>query len=264
MKIVSLHDKREIERFMRRNPFLHIYSIGDLDDFFWEHTVWYGLRDDEGQLREVVLLYTPLSLPPVLALTEPPLDDMRELLRSLFYLLPRRLYAHLTEGLRSTLEKEYKVTCHGTYCKMGLQDTSYLDKVDTSDVEQLSSSDLPELQELYRVSYPANSFDPRILETGYYYGVRREGHLVGVAGIHVYSQKYRVAALGNVTTHPRFRGQGIASAAVARLCQELLWSVDHIGLNVKSENESAVGAYRRLGFVPIATYEECTIESSWK
>ncbi|MBI4801807.1 MAG: hypothetical protein HY796_04710 [Elusimicrobia bacterium] len=37
-KIVFLHDKAKIESFLRKNTRLNIYGLGDLDDFFWEHT----------------------------------------------------------------------------------------------------------------------------------------------------------------------------------------------------------------------------------
>ena len=55
-----------------------------------------------------------------------------------------------------------------------------------------------------------------MLETGKYFGIRREGILVSVAGIHVYSPEYDVAALGNITTHPDFRGQGLGRKVTAR------------------------------------------------
>src|SRR5262249_59681854 len=35
MPIVSLHDRERIEPVLRRNVFLRIYALGDLDDFFW-------------------------------------------------------------------------------------------------------------------------------------------------------------------------------------------------------------------------------------
>ncbi|MEJ7708630.1 MAG: hypothetical protein WKF84_01940 [Pyrinomonadaceae bacterium] len=37
MRIVCLHSKVEIERLLRRNLYLHLYALGDLDDFFWRH-----------------------------------------------------------------------------------------------------------------------------------------------------------------------------------------------------------------------------------
>jgi ribosomal protein S18 acetylase RimI-like enzyme len=259
VKVASLHDKGEIERFLRRDTYLHVYSLGDLDDFFWPNTVWYALKEGD-EVREIVLLYTAPALPVMLALASGPPDDMRELLRQALRLLPKRIYAHLSPDVSSALESDYRIESHGTYYKMKLADPSRLAAVDTSVVLPLSAVDLREVRELYDVSYPGNAFDPRMLETGCYYGLWRDGRLAGVAGVHVYSAKYKVAALGNVVTHPNYRGQGIATATCAKLCRELLKTVDHIGLNVKADNVPALTSYKRLGFESIATYEECTLE----
>ena len=258
MKLVSLHDRGELERFFRRNTFLHIYSIGDLDDFFWPDTVWYGLADGD-RLHEVVLVYTALSTPVLIALSENS-ERMGELLRSVMKLLPRRIYAHLSPGLARVLEGEYRIESHGTYYKLGLMTDGRLGDADTSHVVPLDESDRADLQSLYDESYPANSFDSRMLETGQYFGVRRDGRLVGAGGVHVYSATHRVAAIGNVVTHLEHRGQGIATAVCARLCRSLLERVDHVGLNVKADNRSAIHAYERLGFERVATYEECSLE----
>ena len=42
MTAKELRDKNKIESFLRKNPFLHIYGLVDLDDFFWPRTTWYG------------------------------------------------------------------------------------------------------------------------------------------------------------------------------------------------------------------------------
>jgi ribosomal protein S18 acetylase RimI-like enzyme len=258
VKLVSLHSKEEIEGFLRRNTFLNIYSIGDLDDFFWGSTVWYALKDEE--IRELLLMYTGLGVPTLLALTGEPGGPVVQILRAVRHLLPRRFYAHFSEGLSSALAGEYHVQSHGTFHKMALTDTSQMSDVDTSEVVRLTAADLGEIYELYEVSYPGNWFDPRMLETGHYYGLRRDDRLLAAAGVHVYSPTYRVAAIGNVTTHPHFRGRGLATAVCARLCTALLQAVDHIGLNVKSDNASAIASYERLGFERIAVYEECSAE----
>jgi predicted GNAT family acetyltransferase len=83
---------------------------------------------------------------------------------------------------------------------------------------------------------------------------------VSVAGAHVYSPQYKVAALGNITTHPQFRGKGLARVVCAKLCQELLQTVNHIGLNVKVDNISVIACYCKLGFEPVATYEEYSLK----
>jgi len=253
VKTVSLHDKNEIEAFLRCNPWLHLYALGDLDDFFWPYTTWYVLKEGQ-QIEQLALLYTGTSLPVLLGLSENP--GMQALLHSILHLLPKRFYAHLSEGVVTVLAENYQIQSHGIHYKMALTNRCHLDRVDTSAVQQLGISDAKDLQELYRMSYPGNWFESRMLKTGYYYGVRRGGTWVSVAGVHLYSQQYKVAALGNITTHPQFREQGLAAAACAKLCQTLLPTVDHIGLNVKADNKKAIGCYAKLGFEPVATYEE--------
>jgi ribosomal protein S18 acetylase RimI-like enzyme len=258
--VVCLHAKDEVEGFCRRNPSLHLYAIGDLDDFFWPHTTWYALRA-AGQVQQLVLLYTGQTLPTVLALTEPPLGPMRDLLRELLRVLPRRFYAHLTDGVADVLADDYRLTTHGGFHKMTFADPSRSAGVDGSEAVPLSGADVDDLLALYRASYPGNWFVPRMLGTGFYYGIRRGPALVSVAGVHVYSRPYKVAALGNITTHPDARGQGLATAVTARLCQELLrGGIECIGLNVNAANHSAIACYERLGFARAADYGEYTAE----
>jgi RimJ/RimL family protein N-acetyltransferase len=257
MNPIMLHDKATIETVLRRQPFLHIYGLGDLDDFFWPYTTWYGWPAGS-QPTEIALLYTGAPLPVLLALSETP-AELARLVQAILHLLPARLYSHLSADLATTFQGTYQVEPHGRYAKMALTDPARVRQVDTAGVVQLGPAQLAELQALYQASYPGNWFDPRMLETGCYYGWRVAGQLVAVAGIHVYSPAYRVAALGNVTTHPTWRGQGLATKVVAKLGQTLLTHIDYIGLNVNLDNVAAIRCYERLGFERIATYEECLL-----
>ncbi len=259
MQAVCLHAKDEIEALLRRNPWLHLYAIGDLDDFFWQYTTWYGCRQDS-QIQHVVLVYTGSAVPTLLALSEEPVALMPPFLRSIMHLLPKRVYAHLSHDLLPVFAEQYHVHAQGLHYKMALTQPACLDDIDTSQVIPLALADLDDLKTLYQVSYPGNWFDPRMLETGHYFGIRRGKMLVSVAGVHVYSRRYRVAVLGNVTTHPAFRGQGLSTTVCARLCRELLNTVDHVGLNVKADNVGALATYQRLGFERIAEYEECWLD----
>ena len=139
---------------------------------------------------------------------------------------------------------------------MALRDPSPTQGIDCSAVEHLTGADLPAMLEFYARSYPGNWFDERMVATGQYYGLRENGQLVSIAGVHVYSQRYRVAALGNIVTHPAWRNRGYATLVTTRLCQELLDEVDHIGLNVKVDNIAAFACYKRLGFEIVAPYGE--------
>src|SRR6266566_5143484 len=180
MKAVCLHDKGTIEQFLRRNTWLHLYELGDLDDFFWQYTTWYAFKDAE-EIQELVLLYTGLELPTLLGITEG-LATMRDLLQSLMPLLPRRFYAHFSGDLASVFAHDYRIESHGLH--------------------------------------------------------------------------YKIGVLGNVTTHPDYRGQRLGSAVCAKLCKVLLETVDRVGLNVRADNASAIACYKRLGFEIIGEYDE--------
>jgi predicted GNAT family acetyltransferase len=260
MSLVSLHNKTEIEAFVRQNPILHLFELGDLDDFFWPYTVWYALKETS-TIRQLALLYLAVTPPVLLAYPDPPQEQMRQLLRSLLPLLPKRVYAHLHPGHLDIVSAAHHVHAHGRHYKMGLRDASQLIGDENVDVVSLTDADLPALERLYHESYPDNAFSARMLQTGWYYGVRQGSAIIAVAGLHVYSPTYRVAALGNVTTHPAVRSRGLARAVCARLCQDLRQQgIEHIGLNVKVDNTPAIALYRSLGFEPMAEFGAYTLE----
>jgi len=76
----------------------------------------------------------------------------------------------------------------------------------------------------------------------------------------VYSTVYRVAALGNITTHPEYRNQGLGRAVTTKICHSLGEKVDVIGLNVKQDNMAALSLYCSLGFKIFAEYGEFTLK----
>jgi RimJ/RimL family protein N-acetyltransferase len=255
VRVESVHDRGELAELLRRDPALHAYELGDLDDFFWPYTSWYRRGD------ALALLYHGSGLPTLLAFDRrDPAPGLVDLLHGMAPLLPRRFYAHLSPGAEGALANFFEAQPGGPHLKMALTDVARLHLASPAG-EVLSPVHLAELTALYEVAYPANWFDQRMLETGQYIGIRRDHRMVAVAGVHVWSPTYRVSALGNVTTHPDVRGQGLATAAVAALCRRLLDTVDHITLNVKADNLAAIAIYTRLGFTPIAEYSEFTFSA---
>jgi ribosomal protein S18 acetylase RimI-like enzyme len=257
MKTICLHSRKQIEAFLRKNVYLHIYAIGDLDDFFWQHTAYYALKDGN-EIQAIVLLYAELPLPTVHAISEQE-GVMQELLRSIFHILPSSFNAHLSPGVEQVFKEQHDIRPYGKHYKMALKNEPFMYDVDCSQVVRLTQNDLDEIFRLYKAGYPGNWFDPRMLETKQYFGIRLENRLVSIAGIHVYSEEYGVAALGNIVTHPDYRGNGFAKSVTARLCQSLSSSVDHIGLNVKADNAIAISLYEKLGFEVVSPYYECMV-----
>jgi ribosomal protein S18 acetylase RimI-like enzyme len=253
-----LHDKQIILTFLKRSQDLQIYCIGDLDDFFWPKTIWYGLLNN-GVIEAIALLYVGMETPTILAFEDKNIGYLRELLKQIKALLPKRFFAHLSPGLIDVFGKQSIVEDYGLHLKMALRKDSEV--IYDSNIRQLNINDLPYIQEFYKLSYPQNWFDMRMLETQKYFGYFIDKKLVGISGVHVYSAEYKVAALGNVATNPIYRGQGIAYKLTTTLCHNLQKSVDSIGLNVKADNDFAIRCYQKVGFEEIGKYDECLIDN---
>jgi ribosomal protein S18 acetylase RimI-like enzyme len=205
-------------------------------------------------------MYSGLTLPTLLALGDEDSPHLEGLIASITRLLPRRFYAHLSPGVEDILKTQYRLEPHGLHYKMALVDRCRAGDHAGEDVAALSAADLGDVLRFYAESYPGNWFEPQMLQTGAYFAKRIAGEIVSVAGVHVYSPTYRVAALGNVATHPAHRGRGHAKAVTGALCKHLLPSVDSLGLNVKADNAPAIRCYRALGFDIAASYEEWMVE----
>ncbi len=249
-----VHDLRELERFLRLDPELNIYGIGDLDPFFLPNTCWLARRTS-GVIDAAVLIYSGPGCPTVICLSRDT-APAAALLRSVDCLLPRRFHAHLSPGLGESFGAGWRIDGAGDYLRMALRDRAALIGLDTSPAEELSPEDADGLLEFYRQSYPENWFDPRMLETGHYFGVRQDGMIVSAGGIHVVSEKFRVATLGNIATMPEYRGRGFGSAVTGAVCASLMEGSEHIGLNVRAANIPAISCYRRLGFETVALFGE--------
>ncbi|MGC9366446.1 MAG: GNAT family N-acetyltransferase [bacterium] len=261
MKPEVIEDRQKIYCYFSKNTGLFIYSIGDLDDFFWNDCCFYCIKEDN-EIKSIALLYTGLSLPCFLAFYNDSTEKeyVEKLVLKLSGNLPGQFSTHLSPGISTYLTGFNQIIRQGRFYKMQLRSDNNVNKFSVEKVVKLGPEDINDIKQLYVESYPENWFDRKMLETGQYYGVRQQNKLVSIAGVHVYSPDYGVAALGNITTHPLWRGQGWGTAVTARLCRSLLQSVKVIGLNVKSDNLAAVSCYEKLGFEIIAEFDEFVVK----
>jgi ribosomal protein S18 acetylase RimI-like enzyme len=175
-------------------------------------------------------------------------------------MLPIRFWCHYYGSLESAFLSAFTREADlGKHYKMLLSSLSAeATKVDTRDVCQLQFENLEELQLLYSESYPGNYFTDFMLMTGKYFGIRQNGVLVSVCGVHVYSLEYQICALGNIATHPKYRGKGFSKKCIVRLIQSLEEKVKVITLNVKSDNTTAIHLYSKIGFEISYEYYEAS------
>jgi ribosomal protein S18 acetylase RimI-like enzyme len=258
MPLLELTDRATLAAFFRRNARAHVYELGDLDDFDWPHTCWFGWEHG-GRLEQVALLYSEPSVPVLIAIAEEPGASMVSLLGELLPTLPAVLDVHVSPPLLDVFRNRYEVEAAEPHLKLALARTDLLAS-SAAPVDLLGEDDLLELDEFYRAAYPETWFTPRMLATGRYVGIRHDGRLACVAGVHVHSPAWRVAALGNVATLPELRGRGLARAACAALCLLLLEDgIETIALNVRADNDAALAAYSLLGFEVATSYWEASL-----
>ncbi|HTP09645.1 MAG TPA: GNAT family N-acetyltransferase [Anaerolineae bacterium] len=253
MRVIALADDNRIRAFLRTDRFFADYALGDLDPAHFPFTEWFGAEED-GELRALVMLYNDLT-PPIFFAT----GEARgiEAILDQAVNLPE-IGISIREEHLSIVEKFYRVEPI-PMLKMALvhdeRNRVFPSRVESEtarrtpiSLTRLDVSHMPLLEELYSHG-GGDAFRRRSLEWGVFYGVFAGRQLVSIAGTHIVSDNERIAALGNVMTHPAYRGRGLATLATSAVCAELLdRGIELIGLSVGRSNEAAIRVYEKIGF----------------
>jgi len=129
-------DLAGIEDHLRRDPYLNLYGLGDLDGRFREHTTWYT-RTAGGRIEAATLLYGPA----LLALAAPPAGELRHLVQEVLPCLPDRMQCHLSAGLDEILAARYRLSVAHPHLKMGLLHLDRLDEAPDAGAMVLTEAD---------------------------------------------------------------------------------------------------------------------------
>ncbi len=259
MSLVCVHDRARLAACLGREAGLHLYELGDLESPLWEQTLWYGWQE-EGALQQVALLFMGAPRPLLLALGSRP-AELVPLLEGVLPGLPRRFDAHMSPGLAQVLHRDYAIVNRGHYVKMVLEEPATAAPPLAPHCEELGPADAAGLVAFYDRAHPGHWFEPQQLATGLYRGIRRRGQIVSAGGVHLVSDAYGVAALGNIATHPDHRGRGYGTAVVWAVVQALRPRVGLVGLNVSAANAAALRLYGGLGFRPVGEYDDLGFEA---
>ena len=254
-----VEDPEELAELYGRHREVHPYGLADLEDPLWSRSTWYRGRD-----AAVGVLDLGSGAPVLYAVAA---DDAAgretlDLLETLAPELPEHFVITGPVGLAERLGPAYTADWVIPHLKMRLAHSRELPPPDPR-VSWLGREAAEEIVTLRETGGDASAFFlPFLLDTGHYGGIRVEGVLAAVAGVHVISERYGVAALGNVLTHPTHRRQGLARALVATLARRLLGLVPVVGLNVGTANHGARALDEGLGFVPVVAYEEAEVRTA--
>lgn len=129
------------------------------------------------------------------------------------------------------------------------------------DVRRLSGRDTRALNMLYSTEGAPTGYTAEQVNQSVYYGAFEANRLVSVAGTHVVAPHAGVAVVGNVFTHAKYRGLGLAEYVTSAVTEELLHQrgCSLVTLTVNPENTPAVRAYTRLGYEPGVSVIEARI-----
>jgi ribosomal protein S18 acetylase RimI-like enzyme len=170
---------------------------------------------------------------------------------------PRFSFGSLRPEHRQSIEKFFVCTRPQTMLRMSVTRARF--KPVDGEAVRLTGRDISAINRLYATESGSSAYHARHIEEGTYCGVSVNNLLVSIAGTHVVSEGEGVAVVGNVFTHPMYRGQGLATIATSAVTAELIGCCPLVVLTVESENRPAVAIYHRLGYETQCTLHETPI-----
>jgi GNAT superfamily N-acetyltransferase len=159
---------------------------------------------------------------------------------------PRFAFATMQLDHKPIIQRRFMMTRPGIMLRMAVTRETFFPA--EGDAVRLRPRDVPPINRLYSAEGGPTAYDQGHLEEGVYWGVVVDGMLVSIAGTHVYSPVERVAVVGNVFTHPRYRGGGLGKIATSAVTEDLLQHCDLVALTVEEANSAAVSLYTRIGY----------------
>lgn len=207
----------------------------------------------QGEERWALLFYAHTE-PTPLTLTLGDEGPLEALLR--LHPGPRWTFLSLQTHHLAVAQRHFSLSQQHLMLRMRVDAESFTPPPPVPNVEvmRLSGRDVATINRLYSAEGSATAYPPSVIDEGIYYGGMWDGKLVAIAGTHVVAPEEGVAVVGNVFTHPRFRGRGLATLVTGAVTRHLLDMCPQVYLTVDSQNLPAIAAYRRLGY-----RVECTL-----
>ena len=238
--------KDYLRSILERDRVWSAYALADLEPGFYEDCNWYVAK------QSLVLIYHGLRPAVLFACGDP------QILAGLYNQIPIGRYAFsLKQDALQALEPWAQIEGKTHMERMLLMPERFPTGLGEGAI-RLKATDLHSVETLFaQQPDQPDAFSAYQFQNGVFYGAKKGGILVAVAGTHVFSNSTSIAGVGNIFTHPAHRRQGWAQAATAALVQALLaLGIETIVLNVALKNHAARNLYQKLGFVPACKFYE--------
>src|SRR5690348_4810511 len=238
-------DEREIRSLLERDRIWNCFALADLLPPMRESTRFVTARQLGNSPSALLLI---VEHPEIQVIS--PFGDAAGVAAILAQArLPDRTLVQTAAAHRPLLETVYRpAPAWRAMLRMAVNAQTFAPVSVDARVVRLNVEDSAAVTELYRL-FPEGHFRPELLAQGSFHGLRANGRLVAIAGTHVVVERYGIAVVGGVFTHPDARGKGFAGAVTSAVVSHLLgFGCCDVVLNVFAENAPAIAVYHRLGF----------------
>lgn len=248
--VERLEDRDAIRALLRPRAEYAAYAIGQLEPAHFGLAEWFRAA---GKTGTAIVVHSQGGLGDATFVMGDP-----DAARAIVAIHPGPGQTYLTcqvqhlEGLREV----YRLGSHQPMMRMAVTRDTFVPAETTA--VRLTGVDVRRINALYSSDGGASFYTPDHIDTGVYRGVVADGRLVSIAGTHVVSRFEGVAVVGNVYTHPRYRGRGYATITTSAVTEVLLEYCDTVVLTVDPLNTPAVHAYQRLGYYEVSRLIEAT------
>ncbi len=235
-----LTDRDEIRWLLEpRRPYA-AYAIGQLEPMLFPLSHWWQARGDTGW---GLLLHAKGGLGNALFVS-----GEVSAVQALLWLHPgpRQTFVTCEPQHLPAIERHFALTQRQTMSRMAVTKEDF--RHVPGNVRRLRGSDVRPINRLYRTDGAPAFYLREHIDGGVYFGAFDGPHLVSVAGTHVVSPEQGIAVVGNVYTHPAYRGQGLATVTTSAVTDIVLRRCREVVLSVDPGNTPAVAAYHRLGY----------------
>ncbi len=241
-------DEDEIRALLAPYRAYAAYAIGQLKPGLIERTEWFVSR---GAAGEALLLHSRGGLGNALFSL-----GAEEALEAVLQVHPgpRHTFLSCQPHHQETVERHFVLPSVFAMARLHV-DRERFQPV-AGEVRRLTGSDVHRINSLYRAEGTAAFYTAENINQAVYFGAFDQGRLVAVAGTHVISEVDEIGVIGNVFTHPIFRGRGLGRLVTSAVTREVFKSCREAVLSVDPANVAAVKTYEGLGFQEVGRLVE--------
>ncbi len=237
-KVEPIRDTQRIRDHLSQDSNYAVYASACLDPSYRKASSWWL---SQGREKSAIVLHCRGTLgPSFFAMGDP------EALEAVVSLHPgaRAAFATFQTEHLPVIERYFIIQNGHTMQRMVVSKETF--RPAEGATKRIYGADIGLVNRLY--SSEGSYYSARHLDESVYYATLENDRVVSMAGTHIVAPNEGIAVVGNVYTHPRYRGRGYATQATSAVTAELLETCPLVALTVDPKNLPAVRAYEKLGY----------------